>query len=84
MNVSFSGFSQSNARVSAYLQSLDRNELFLSPDLGVVRATNNPASTVEPYEFTIAARLRPRATDNEDDGYDDNLGYDDPEDGGAE
>ena len=70
MNVAFSGYSQSNARVSAYLQSLDINDLFLEPDLGVVKTAERPQSTVEPYEFTIRAKLRPRVTDAEADGYD--------------
>ncbi len=68
MNVSFSGFSQSNARVSAYLQSLERNDLFRDPDLGVVKTANQPMSSVEPYEFAIRSKLKPRV--EEDDGYD--------------
>jgi type IV pilus assembly protein PilN len=83
MNVTFAGFSQSNARVSAYLQSLDQNELFLAPDLGVVKTAARPQSTVEPYEFTIKAQLRPRVRDAEQDGYDSDAGYDEMEDGGA-
>ena len=69
MNVNFSGFSQSNARVSAYLQSLERNELFMTPDLSVVRTASTPMSSVEPYEFNINATLRPKITE-EDEGYD--------------
>ncbi len=82
MNISFAGYSQSNARVSAYLQSLGRNDLFLRPDLGVVRISAKPPNTVEPYEFTINASLRPRV-DGEDEDYDSAEGYDDdPDDGG--
>jgi type IV pilus assembly protein PilN len=69
MNVSLSGFSQSNARVSAYLQSLDSNDLFLQPDLGVVRAASNPVDRVEPYEFNISVKLRPSQSED-DEGYD--------------
>jgi len=79
MNVTFSGNSQSNARVSAYLQSLDRNNLFLEPDLNVVRTATNPATLVEPYEFNISAKLRPRVKDEDEDD-----GYDDPDDEGAD
>ena len=78
MNISFVGNSQSNARVSAYLQSLDKNDLFLQPDLGVVKTAANPPSAVEPYEFTIRAKLRPRIKDDIEDG------YDDPDEGEAE
>lgn len=84
MNVSFAGYSQSNARVSAYLQSLDTNDLFLEPDLGVVKTATRPQSTVEPYEFTIRAKLRPRVTDAEADGYDGTGdGYDSLDEGGT-
>jgi type IV pilus assembly protein PilN len=69
MNVSFAGHSQSNARVSAYLQSLEQNELFQAPDLGVVKTATRPLTPGEPYEFAIRSKLRPRV--QEDDGYDD-------------
>jgi type IV pilus assembly protein PilN len=83
MNVTFAGYSQSNARVSAYLQSLDRNDLFLTPDLGVVRIATRPPSTVEPYEFTINAMLRPRVMDDAE-GYDNAEGGYDEDEGGAD
>ncbi len=77
MNVKFSGFSQSNARVSAYLQSLERNDLFLKPELSVVRVSDKSPSRVEPYEFSIGVTLRPTLQENE---YSELEGYDDPED----
>ena len=66
MNVTLNGYSQSNARVSAYLQSLDINDLFLDPQLSVVEASDRPANPVEPYEFTIGVRLRPVVKDTDD------------------
>lgn len=82
MNVTFSGFSQSNARVSAYLQSLDASDLFQDPDLRVVRASDRAPNPTEPYEFQINAKLRsPRSDEDEEAGYDE-FG-DDPDDGGA-
>lgn len=66
MNVTLNGFSQSNARVSAYLQSLDVNDLFLDPQLSVVEASDRPSNPVEPYEFTIGVRLRPVVKDTDD------------------
>jgi type IV pilus assembly protein PilN len=51
------GSSQSNARVSAYLQSLDDMDLFVSPELQYVRASQNPASRTETYEFAIRVTL---------------------------
>lgn len=59
-NVTLLGSAQSNARVSAYLQSLEENDLFVAPDLQYVRAAQQPASRVEPYEFAIRVRLNPR------------------------
>ena len=69
-NVSLAGFSQSNARVSAYLQSLDSSDLFLEPDLGVVRTARTPESRVEPYEFNIAVKLRSSEDELAAEGYD--------------
>jgi type IV pilus assembly protein PilN len=64
MKIDLSGWSQSNARVSAYLQSLEASDLFLEPELGVVRTAQKPASQVEPYEFSIGVRLRPAVQDD--------------------
>ena len=55
--VTLLGTSQSNARVSAYLQSLDGMDLFVGPELQYVRASNNPESQVEIYEFAISVTL---------------------------
>lgn len=56
-NLTLLGTSQSNARVSAYLQSLDEMDLFVRPELQYVRAATKPASRVETYEFAITVRL---------------------------
>lgn len=56
-NVSLLGTSQSNARVSAYLHSLEEMDLFVKPELQYVRASQKPASTLESYEFAISVRL---------------------------
>lgn len=78
-NVTLSGTSQSNARVSAYLQSLADNELFLDPELDVVRASgaadgsgrgNTPDNPVEPYDFIIEVKLKQAKTEEEALGYD--------------
>lgn len=70
MNVTLTGTSQSNARVSAYLQSLEGNDLFKDPELRVVRAAQQPATSTEPYEFSINVKLRPAATEEEEMGFD--------------
>ena len=56
-NLTLLGTSQSNARVSAYLQSLEGMDLFVKPELQYVRASQRPTSRTEPYEFAIAVRL---------------------------
>ena len=56
-NVTILGSAQSNARVSAYLQSLEESDLFLRPELQYVRAAERPESRVETYEFAIRVRL---------------------------
>ena len=50
------GTSQSNARVSAYLQSLESMDLFVRPELRYVRAARGGNRT-EPYEFSISVRV---------------------------
>jgi type IV pilus assembly protein PilN len=67
MNLTLTGFSQSNARVSAYLQSLDASDLFLDPQLGVVQSSNRPMTPIEPYEFTIGVKLRPVVKEDDAD-----------------
>lgn len=56
-NLTVIGTAQSNARVSAYLQSLEGMDLFVSPELQYVRAAEKPASRLEPYEFAIGVKL---------------------------
>lgn len=65
------GSSQSNARVSAYLKSLEQMDLFLNPELQYVRTAEKPASSTEPYEFAIDVRLRTGAPN---EGYEEAVG----------
>jgi type IV pilus assembly protein PilN len=57
-NVTLLGTSQSNARVSAYLHSLEGMALFANPELQYVRAAEKPESRTEPYEYAINVSLR--------------------------
>jgi type IV pilus assembly protein PilN len=66
------GTSQSNARVSAYLQSLEAMDLFVKPELQYVRTAKNPDSPVESYEFAIRVKLDNVRKDDELDS-DENL-----------
>jgi type IV pilus assembly protein PilN len=67
-NLTLLGTSQSNARVSAYLQSLEGMDLFVRPELQYVRASQKPASRTESYEFAISVRLNNKRGDNEEAG----------------
>jgi len=72
VNLSLSGTSQSNARVSAYLQNLEQSDLFQSPQLifvrTAIRGRSPGANKAEPYEFSIKCKLRaPKTTDDEVD-----------------
>lgn len=59
------GPSQSNARVSAYLQELEQNSLFQNPELDFVKSIAKPASRTESYQFSIRVKLRPPISEEE-------------------
>jgi len=67
-NVTLIGTSQSNARVSAYLHSLEEMDLFVNPQLEYVRAAEKPTSKTEPYEYAIQVRLRSQGGGNQASG----------------
>lgn len=67
-NLTLLGTSQSNARVSAYLQSLEEMDLFVRPELQYVRASQNPPTPIETYEFAISVRLDNTRDDEEEAG----------------
>jgi type IV pilus assembly protein PilN len=67
-NLTLLGSSQSNARVSAYLQSLEGMDLFVRPELQYVRASQSPASRTETYEFAISVRLNNKRGETEEAG----------------
>jgi len=66
--VTLVGTSQSNARVSAYLKSLQEMDLFVNPELQYVRAAQKPASRTEPYEYAIQVRLRGKGPAKQEKG----------------
>jgi len=66
-NLTLLGTSQSNARVSAYLQSLEEMDLFVGPELQYVRVADNPVSPVEAYEFSISVKLDNRRGESEEE-----------------
>lgn len=68
--VTLLGSSQSNARVSAYLHSLEVMDLFVNPELQYVRASASPASRTETYEFAINVRMRNKTKSTDEDVFD--------------
>lgn len=58
--VTLTGTTQSNARVSAYLGSLEKSELFGQPMLQIIEAGEDRENTVEPYDFSIRVTLPSR------------------------
>ena len=66
--VTLSGTTQSNARVSAYLQGLEGSGLFTKPTLQIIQtgATAERARSVEPYDFSIRVTL-PRPPSDEEE-----------------
>jgi len=71
LNLVLAGSSQSNARVSAYLKQLERNDMFRQPELDFVRSFGTSATATEPYNFSIRVKLRPPNSEDTEDGYDD-------------
>jgi type IV pilus assembly protein PilN len=67
-NLTLLGSSQSNARVSAYLQSLEQMDLFVRPELQYVRASQKPRSRIETYEFAIRVKVDNTKNKNEQSG----------------
>jgi type IV pilus assembly protein PilN len=67
-NLTLLGTSQSNARVSAYLQSLEEMDLFVRPELQYVRAAQDPPTPIETYEFAISVRLDNTKDDEQEAG----------------
>jgi type IV pilus assembly protein PilN len=62
------GTSQSNARVSAYLQSLAGMDLFVRPELQFVRASQDPPNRIETYEFAITVSLNTKRGNSQEAG----------------
>lgn len=51
------GMTQSNARVSTYLRSLEGSDWLHSPELIIIQFDENDGTPDQPYEFRISARL---------------------------
>jgi len=66
-NLTLLGTSQSNARVSAYLQSLEEMDLFVRPELRYVRASSRVTIRTEPYEFSVAVRVDNTGKEDQED-----------------
>lgn len=65
--ITLTGTTQSNARISAYLQGLEGSGLFTKPELQIIQAGRSRDSSVEPYDFSIRVTL-PRPDVESDEG----------------
>ena len=61
--VTLTGTTQSNARISAYLQGLEGSGLFSNPVLQIIQAGRERARSVEPYDFSIRVTIPRPETD---------------------
>ena len=64
--VTLSGTTQSNARISAYLQGLEGSGLFTKPILQIIQAGRERDQSVEPYDFSIRVTI-PRSETEQDE-----------------
>ena len=69
--VTLSGTTQSNARISAYLQGLESSGLFTKPMLQIIQAGRERQRSVEPYDFSI--RVTIPSTEIESDEFDEGV-----------
>lgn len=53
--LTLNGYSQSNARVSAYMRNIESSGWMTNPDLNVIQASNGDKTL--PYEFTLALTM---------------------------
>ena len=65
--ITLTGTTQSNARISAYLQGLEGSGLFTKPALQIIQAGRSRDSSVEPYDFSIRVSL-PSSNVESDEG----------------
>ena len=66
--ITLTGTTQSNARISAYLQGLEGSGLFTKPELQIIQVGRSRDSSVEPYDFSIRVTLpRPDVESDEID-----------------
>lgn len=71
MQVTMEGSTQSNARVSAFLQNLENSAVFADPTLQIVEA-RRAESTVEPFDFRVRVNVRPpQSEDDLEDEFED-------------
>ena len=60
--ITISGTSQSNARVSTYLRNLEASGVLHNPQLRIIEAETEETDSQMPYMFTLAATVAPPET----------------------
>lgn len=59
-SVVLQGVAQSNARISAFMRSLDSSEWFANPDLDVINVTNQGGERVSRFTLRVSQSERPK------------------------
>ena len=60
--ITITGTSQSNARVSTYLRNLEASGVLHNPQLRIIEAETEETDSQMPYMFTVAATVAPPET----------------------
>jgi len=60
--ITITGTSQSNARVSTYLRNLEASSVLHNPQLRIIEAETEETDSQMPYMFTVAATVAPPET----------------------
>lgn len=70
--ITITGTSQSNARVSTYLRNLESSNVLHDPRLRIIEAETDETDAQMPYMFTLSAKVAPPETLDEPENQTDN------------
>lgn len=70
--ITITGTSQSNARVSTYLRNLESSNVLHDPRLRIIEAETDETDAQMPYMFTVSAKVAPPETLDEPENQTDN------------
>jgi len=65
--ITISGLTQSNARVSTYLNNIEAASVLHDPQLQIIEVQEDPVDSQLPFEFTFSARVAAPEVDDSDE-----------------